>query len=170
MVCNCFVSNRSPPSGAVKKEVMMCGNELRVLGFGAALLLPAACSSGPLALPDSQTPLGMEFQVADTLFGPGDTIRVNLSNNTEYELGYNLCFADLERRVDGSWLVVQRYPQGTACITPLYILPPGESTFGLQIVYPFLDSGVYRLRDQVEWPIREGRVDVISNGFSIAQE
>ena len=145
----------------------MCGNELRALGFAAALLLPTACS-GPF---DSQTPPGIEFQVADELFGPGDTIRVNLSNNTEYELGYNLCLADLERRVDGSWLVVQRYPQDTACITPLYILRPGESTFGLQIVYPFLDSGVYRLRDQVEWPLSgEGRVEVISNGFSIAQE
>ena len=147
---------------------MEMSSRARVLGIGAALLLPAACS-GPF---DSQTPPGIEFQVAGTLFGPGDTIRVNLSNNTEYELGYNLCLADLERRVAGGWLVVQRFPQGTACITPLYILQPGESTFGLQIVYPFLDSGVYRFRDRVEWPLSIGRgwVEVISNGFSIAQE
>ncbi len=150
---------------------MEMSSRARALGFGAALLLPAACSSGPLdALPDSQTPPGLEFQVADTLFGPGDTIRVNLSNNTEYELGYNLCLADLERRVDGSWLVVQRYPQDTDCIAPLYVLQPGESTFGVQIVYPFLDSGIYRFRDQVEWPLSNGRVELISNGFSIAQE
>ena len=141
-----------------------------VLGFGAALLLPAACSSGPLALPDSQTPPGMEFQVADTLFGPGDTIRVDLSNNTEYELGYNLCLADLERRVDGRWLVVQRFPQNTFCTDQLSILPPGESTFGVQIVYSFLDSGIYRFRDQVELFDGPGQVEVISNAFRIAQE
>ena len=28
----------------------------------------------------------------------------------------------------------------------------------------------YRFRDQVEWPLSNGRVEVISNGFSIAQE
>ena len=150
---------------------MEMSSRASVLGFGAALLLPAACSSGPLDLPDSQTPPGIEFQVAETLFGPGDTIRVNLSNNTEYALGYNLCTADLERRVDGSWLVVQRYPQDTSCTLQLDILRPGESTFGVQIVYPFLDSGVYRFRDYVEWPLSgEGRVEVIGNGFRIAQE
>ena len=149
---------------------MEMSSRARALGFGAALLLPAACSSGPLALPDSQTPPGIEFQVADTLFGPGDTIRVNLSNNTEYELGYNLCLVDLERRVDGSWLVVQRFPQNTFCTDQLSILQPGESAFGLQIVYPFLDSGIYRFRDQVEWPLSNGRVELISDGFSIAQE
>lgn len=143
-----------------------------MLGFGAALLLPAACSSGPLdALPDAQTPPGLEFQVADTLFGPGDTIRVNLNNNTEYELGYNLCLADLERRVDGSWLVVQRFPQNTFCTDQLSILQPGESVFGVQIVYSFLDSGVYRFRDQVEWPLGDHeRVEVVSNTFRIARE
>ena len=61
----------------------------RVLGFGAALLLPGACSSGPLNVPP-----GLGYHVADTLFGPGDTIRVELSNDTEYELGYNFCLAD----------------------------------------------------------------------------
>ena len=149
---------------------MKMSSRARALGFGAALLLPAACSSGPLALPDSQTPPGIEFQVADKLFGPGDTIRVNLSNNTEYALGYTFCLADLERRVDGSWLVVQRFPQPILCTHQLYILRPGESTFAVQIVYPGLDSGVYRLRHQIEWPHRNGRVEIISNGFSIAQE
>ena len=149
---------------------MEMSSRARALGFGAALLLPAACSSGPLALPDSQTPPGMEFQVADTLFGPGDTIRVNLNNNSEYELGYNLCLADLERRVAGRWLVVQRFPPGLVCTDQLNILRPGESAFGLQIVYPFLDSGIYRFRDQVEWPLSNGRVEVISDGFRIARE
>ena len=150
---------------------MEMSSRASVLGFGVALLLPAACSSGPLdALPDSQTPPGLEFQVADTLFGSGDTIRVNLSNNTEFELGYNLCIKDLERRVGGSWLVVQRFPPGLVCTEQLNILQPGESAFGLQIVYPFLDSGIYRFRDQVEWPLSNGRVELISNGFSIAQE
>jgi len=149
---------------------MEMSSRARVLGFGAALLLPAACSSGPLALPDSQTPPGIEFQVADKLFGPGDTIRVNLSNNTEYALGYNLCTANLERRVGGSWLVVQRYPQNTGCILPLYHLPPGESALGVQIVYSFIESGVYRFRDQVDWPLGNyGRVEIVSNAFRIAQ-
>ena len=149
---------------------MEMSSRARALGFGAALLLPAACSSGPLALPDSQTPPGMEFQVADTLFGPGDTIRVNLSNNTEYELGYNLCTGDLERQIGGPWLVMERFPEGTACTTQLLRLPPGESALGVQIVYSFLDSGIYRFRDQVEWPLSNGRVELISDGFSIAQE
>jgi len=154
---------------------MEMSSRARVLGFGAALLLPAACS-GPF---DSHTPPGIEFHVAGTLFGPGDTIRVNLSNNTEHALSYNLCTKDLERRVDGSWLVVQTFSQDivVVCYSRLYHLPPGESTFGVQIVYPFLDSGIYRFRDQVEWSLNDGRVevirkrvDVISNAFSIAQE
>ena len=143
----------------------------RALGFSAALLLPAACNSAPLAtLPDSETRPGLRFQVANTLFGPGDTIRVDLSNNSEYELGYNLCLAELERWGDGLWLVVQRFPEGTACTMQLSTLRPGESTFGRQLIYPFIDSGVYRFPDQVEWPLRSGLVEVISNAFSITQD
>ena len=145
-------------------------NAWRGLGFGVAIFIPGACSSGPLdALPDSETPPGLGFHVAVTLFGPGDTIRVDLSNNTEYELGYNLCLADLERWVARRWLVVQRFPGLAACTTQLDILQPGESAFGLQPVYPFLDSGVYRFRDQVEWPIGH-RVELVSNAFRIEQE
>ena len=147
---------------------MEMSSRARALGFGAALLLSAACS-GPF---DSQTPPGIEFQVADKLFGPGDTVRVNLSNNTVYALSYNLCTKDLERRVDGSWLVVQTFSQDivVVCYSRLYHLRPGESAFGVQIVHSFLDSGVYRFRDQVELFDGPGRVEVISNAFRIAQE
>ena len=146
-------------------------NAWRGLGFGVAIFIPGACSSGPLdALPDSETPPGLGFHVAVTLFGPGDTIRVDLSNNTEYELGYNLCSADLERWVARRWLVVQRLPEGGDCTNQLNILRPGESTFGGQLVYPFIDSGVYRFRDRVEWPLGDGRVEIISNAFRIARE
>ena len=143
---------------------MKTSRRARVLGFGAALLLPSACNSGPV-----DAPPGLEFHVAGTLFGPGDTIRMDLSNNTEYELIYNLCLADLERRGARGWPVVQRLPEGAACTTQGLILRPGESAFGLQPVYPFIDSGVYRFRDQIEWPIGD-RVEVVSNTFRIAEE
>ncbi len=137
----------------------------RVLGYCAALFLPAACNSGAL-----DAPPGLDLHVAGGPFGPGDTIRMNLSNNTDNELGYNLCVADLERAVARLWVVVQRLPESGACILLLVILPPGESATGFQLVYPFIDSGVYRFRARVEWPLGDGQVEVVSNTFSIVQE
>ena len=115
-------------------------------------------------------PPGLDLHVAGGPFGLGDTIRMNLSNNTDNELGYNLCVADLERAVARLWVVVQRLPESGACQLPLPILRPGESATGFQLVYPFIDSGTYRFRTWVEWPLGDSMVLwLISNTFSIVR-
>ena len=141
-----------------------------IRAIAAAIVVLAGCGEATGPHIDGIAPPGLDLHVAGGPFGLGDTIRMNLSNNTDNELGYNLCVADLERWIARRWLVVQRLPEGAGCTGELNRLPPGESAFGLQLVYPFIDSGVYRFRDQVEWPLGSSLVEVVSNTFRIAGE
>ena len=143
-----------------------------IRAIAAAIVVLAGCSGStdPNIEGIEDAPPGLDLHVAGGPFGLGDTIRMNLSNNTDNELGYNLCVADLERAVARLWVVVQRLPESGDCILPLLILPPGESATGFQLVYPFIDSGVYRFRTRVEWPLGDvSVVDVVSNTFSIVR-
>lgn len=140
-----------------------------VAGIAVVFLSACASSADPDAVPASEAPIGLSFLVSETTFTTGDTIRLTLRNDSDDELGYNLCLADLQRRDDGEWVSAQRMPENTACAAMLRLLKPGEAVTETQPVHPFIQPGVYRFRDEVEWPVSGDRFTVISNGFSIVE-
>lgn len=119
------------------------------------------------ACDDPLTPEGVSFTVSDTTASTGDTIQLILSNTSEHDLGFNLCFAALERREDDGWISVQRYPDNSACPDNLGRLPSGASTTFPQVIFPFIEPGVYRLRDTIEWPLGAENVPIISERFRV---
>lgn len=142
------------------------GFDMRFL-VAAALATLWACSEsseGPLA--SSETPTGLEFAVASEVYSVGDTAEVVLANRSDMRLGYNLCTAKLERQRDSTWEAIERHP-GIDCTLPQGILDPGASVSELQPIGPWMPSGVYRFRDEVEWPLGGESHTVISNEFRI---
>jgi hypothetical protein len=124
-----------------------------------------ACSNGLFG--PSRGPTEIEFFVTGMIFGDGETIVAVLANRSDDPLGYNLCLATLERRMGESWLKVQRHEPGSVCTLPLYTMQPGGSASLLQAVRPTMPSGVYRFRDEVEWPLEDGRITIVTNEFRI---
>lgn len=45
----------------------------------------------------------VEFATAQPSYSPGDTVEVRLKNVSRQRIGYNLCFVDLEKKVDNQW-------------------------------------------------------------------
>lgn len=126
------------------------------------------CSNGALA--PAQTPDGVRFEVSELSYAATDTIELVLSNQTESHLGYNLCFAVLERRKGGNWERVERSPPDEGdCTTVQFILDPGQSVTARQAVEAWMEAGVYRFRHDVQLlPPRED-VTLTSNEFRIVQ-
>lgn len=119
------------------------------------------------ACDDPLTPEGVSFTVSDTTASTGDTIQLILSNASEHDLGFNLCFAALERGEVVGWISVQRYPDNLFCPDVLSRLPSGASTTYSQVIFPFIEPAVYRFRVTIEWPIDGERVPIISERFRV---
>lgn len=141
-----------------------------VVGVVVVLLLMAGCASVVGPLPDADTPPGIGFNIADTVQGPGDTVRMTLSNRSDSLLGYwgaNACDVTLQRRENGEWTPVRPWPSPTPCILlPLQILQPGDSTVFTRTV-DVVQSGVYRFSTTVEWPEDTVKVEIATNGFRV---
>ncbi|MHB1194835.1 MAG: hypothetical protein ACYC6F_17550 [Longimicrobiales bacterium] len=120
-------------------------------------------------LPEASTPEGIQYEVHDTLYSRGDTVTLMLTNSTDRQLGYNLCVGDLELWDGKEWHRVRKMPENSECIVPLYLLTPGDSARYLQPVFDFIEMGIYRFRDSIEWFDDGGRVEIISNGFRVTR-
>lgn len=130
-------------------------------------LAVAVGACGIVGLDGEDGPEGISFEVREPVYQRGDTIYVWLRNGTGHALGYNLCVAQLKRRVGGGWASVQRR-ESPYCILPLWVLDPGEETAERQIVHPFIEAGTYRFEASVEWPVNAGGpVSLLSNTFVI---
>ncbi|GIW52013.1 MAG: hypothetical protein KatS3mg081_1368 [Gemmatimonadales bacterium] len=127
-------------------------------------LLVGACSN-PFGLkaPD------VDFTTDAAAYLVGDTIRLRLVNRTASPLGFNLCFATLERRADALWERVPRQPLDPPVLCPgvLLVLNPGQAATESQPIFDFMEPGVYRFRDKVEWPLNDGRVPIQTAPFEI---
>ena len=132
-----------------------------------AVLGAAACEV--LGLGGHAGPDGISLEVLGTNWERGGTIQLRLRNGTERDVGYNLCFRVLERRVGRDWVAVQSMPQNTFCSAELRVLQPGGEAFDAQAVHSFIAGGIYRFRTNVEWPVGGGRVGLTSNYFVIAE-
>lgn len=114
----------------------------RLLFFAAAALTAAACVSST------------EAEIDDVLLLPdrsvyvhGDTMEVQLINNSDESVGYGACSQSLQRRERGEWRSVS--PDIGICIAILYVLQPGGRRASRQPIDSALPVGVYRLRQVI---------------------
>ena len=100
----------------------------------------------------------------------GSMAAVTVQNVTPDPVGYNLCEHLIERRVLGTWTVVEHFPPPSgACTQELRTLQPGASVT-VQVQLPAsLEAGTYR----VEFPgiagntAVEGKIDRASVPFTV---
>lgn len=127
-----------------------------------------ACSDDPFS-PE----IGREeimFTVLGRSFEPGDTIVATLGNRSERVAGYNLCFTELERRIDSGWQRIQRHPPNSVCPAILLGLAPGASASLTQPVREDFPTGLYRFRTDVHWPLDEAKQFTVTTGtFAIGK-
>ena len=144
-----------------------------VLGSTAVMilmLLAAACGSDEPRLVSGNTTAGEVTLRADaTRYAPGDKPKLTLSNNSEGDVGYNLCFAfiDLERNEGGTWKPVTAHlgPPDTACTAPLFLLKPGATANGELILPTDLAPGTYRLVHKSD--IEGARQPIATDAFEV---
>ena len=126
---------------------MICGRH--ILSFLLSCVLLAGCS----LLGTEEAPTAdrlVPFQTERTNYSPGDSVTATLTNTTEYELGYNLCFATLQRDTDSGWEQTDRDMEGY-CLAIQYHLKPGkEATYDYHLPDQ-LPDGEYRYRTNVGW-------------------
>lgn len=133
--------------------------------FLLVLFVGSGCSD-----PLGQNPAELHFFVEPTAYSASDTVRLFLRNSSDVHVGYNLCFAQLELRTGNDWQTVNRFPPNTACISILLALPPKQTATAFQPIFEWITPGVYRFRDEVEWPLPGRRVTLVSNTFRIVSD
>lgn len=131
------------------------GWSLTVFGVCVA----AACGSGLTGLD------GVTLTVEADTYGVGDTVWTTLANNRSETIAYSFCLAELQRSTPGGWISVDRFPDNGACILTTSTLHSGEASRGMQIMYAFLEPGVYRFAAEVR--IDDSPYPVLSNIFAL---
>jgi len=95
----------------------------------------------------------------------GSDVKLELTNQTDAPLQYNLCASLLERQSEGSWLTVPVEDEN--CTAQIGTLQPGKSARYTKKLPPYLKEfgpGEYRYETQVEQPPGT-QVKVASNSF-----
>ena len=110
----------------------------------AALAVLAGCSTfGPGGS-------GVVFETAAAEYAPGSEVSARLENGSDGDVGYNLCFTNVESKAD-AWGAVGR-PDGETrfCQAILLGLEPGGVAEAAVPLPADLPAGEYRLVTEVE--------------------
>ena len=110
---------------------------MRMLALSTILLL-CACASTPEPAPGD---VALELEVEPEEVAAGDSITLELDNESSESVSYNLCSSGLEHNQAGAWHPI---PSNRMCTMELRTLAPGEETR-----YPLempggLEAGEYR--------------------------
>ncbi len=82
-----------------------------------------------------------------SIYVPGEVVAAQLFNRSEQQVGYGACSTRLEHLVGSYWVLIG--PEQVPCIGVLYVLEPA-STRMLQLpLDQQLESGTYRLRQEI---------------------
>lgn len=115
---------------------------MRIVAMSTIVLL-CACASSPEPSPEpSSADVALELEVEPEEVAAGDSITLELDNESSESVSYNLCSSGLEREAGGAWEDVQ---SNRVCTRELRILPPGEEArYTLQLPDE-LSPGTYRV-------------------------
>jgi hypothetical protein len=138
----------------------------------AALLAATACehtgSQGDY--PQGQStdfPVMMQTDAAS--YEGNASVTVRLTNRIGRRVGYNLCRSRLERLNDeGDWRETHS-TLAEVCTAELRGLAPGQSATYSFRTDPRSRRGQYRIRTALDDPQQRGRLDVVSNPFTVTR-
>lgn len=124
------------------------------------IVLLCACASARSGSPDAD----VDFEVEPDEVAAGDSITLELENDAQESVSYNLCSSGLEMETDGAW---QDVPSSRMCTRELRILQPGaEATFRLQLPSD-LAPGTYRFYTGVQMRPADSGTQLRSETFRV---
>lgn len=143
------------------------------------LLLAAGCEESSTSPPAEEglfepghalladgTPVTLDVESLVTP-GGGPHMRLRLDNQSDQQVGFNLCFHVLEERDGDDWTTVPGY-ESRVCTMVIHFLDPGSSANYQATLPAGLDSGDYRFRVAVHLVDRNEMADVVSEPFTIS--
>jgi hypothetical protein len=148
------------------KTVFELMSKLRGIGMiVATMLVLGGCSL--VHSSDEQGGEDIALDVSGTTYAPGDSIDRRLKNGTDGPIGYNLCFARLERRTEEGWRAVQSGDPDSdgrteGCRAVQRLLAVGGATTDAARLPVDLEAGSYRFTVDVERP--DGSTQVVRTG------
>ncbi len=113
----------------------------------AAGLAAVACQQPAGSMAD-----GVTLSVLQPAYTAGDTLEAELSNSSQFTVGFNLCYTNLDRRTSSGWREVDAFfgiPGNAGCADILAALESGATAQYRQQVPVGLAPGTYRLRSKV---------------------
>jgi len=108
------------------------------------VLVCAGCANGLLPQDGADATLRTDRSEYD----PGEAATLELSNNSDGSVGYNLCFSQLERFSSTGWTLAQG--TRTGCLGIQLSLEPGERATGQWLLSADLRAGMYRISTHIE--------------------
>lgn len=133
---------------------------MRMLALSTILLL-CACASTPEPAPGD---VALELEVEPEEVAAGDSITLELDNESSESVSYNLCSSGLERESRGAWEDVQ---SNRVCTRELRILPPGEEARYTLKLSDDLSAGTYRAYTGVHLNEADRSVQLRSESFRV---
>lgn len=127
----------------------------------AVAVLMSACTP---SVQSGESSPGVELDVAPDEVAAGDSVTLELDNESPGRIGYNLCNSALERRVGDGW---QSVPSNRACTLELRILAPGAQAGYAMRLPDGLAPGEYRYLTNVEMLDTGERAGLHSETFRV---
>ena len=126
-----------------------------------AIVLLCACSSSPES---GDAASAVTLAVAPAAASAGDSVVLTLRNDSEAQIGYNLCTSELHRSTGGEW---QSVPSDRVCTMELRTLAPqAEDRYTLELPSR-LEPGEYRYHTRVHIPVTGMPSDIQSESFQV---
>ena len=103
---------------------------------------------------------------AEDVYAPGEVVGLRVKNGTSQTIGFNLCAAEIEYRVEGQWSPATE--DEVICLDILYTLKPGKTFTDFRQLSERLPGGTYRIRDTFSGESGDdGPFMVASNAFAV---
>ena len=109
---------------------------------------------------------------AEDVYAPGEAAALWIKNGTSRTIGFNLCAAAVEYRVEGQWNPATE--NDNTCPDILYTLKPGKTSTDTRQLSERLPAGTYRIRGTFgTFSDKEGNGEpfetATSNAFTVQQ-
>ena len=117
---------------------MQCPSVFRSL----FLLALAGCSASTAAPTDD-----VVLVPTKSVYAPGETVSAQLFNRSEDRIGYGACSVRLEHLSGSQWVLIG--PEEVPCILILYVLEPASTRTLQTPLNQTLETGTYRLRQEI---------------------
>lgn len=130
---------------------------MRYLALLLAFILLVGCQI--------RQPFDLGFTTDQDRYAPGSEVQLQLENQTEQTIGYNLCFSELQQQTGGEWQLVEGSEE--VCTAIQNGLEPGDQATYTKTLPADLPAGTYRYETDVTYRDTEEREPLATEPFSV---